>query len=55
MSLKKLSFPFYKVKNKETLKSVSQKFGIDPTTLLLLNNLSPKEVKENVILKIKQD
>lgn len=53
MSIKKICFPYYKVKKGENLKSVSQKFGVDSTKILLDNNLSPKQVKEGVFLKIK--
>ena len=53
MSLKKTFFPFYRVKKGETLKSISKKFGKDTVSLLLENNLSPKEIKEGLILNIK--
>ena len=52
MSLKKIVFPFYRIKRGENLRIVSRKTGVDSTTLLLLNNLSPKEIKNGVIIKL---
>ena len=55
MSIKKISFPYYKLKKGENLKTVSQKFGVDSTKILLDNHLSPKQIKEGVFIKIKTD
>lgn len=53
MSVKKISFPFYKVKKGENLRTISEKFGIESTKILLDNNLSPKQIKEGVFLRLK--
>ena len=55
MSVKKISFPYYKVKKGENLKTISQKFNIESTKILLDNNLSPKQIKEGVFILIKND
>ncbi len=55
MSVKKISFPYYKVKKGENLKTISQKFNIESTEILLDNNLSPKQIKEGVFILIKND
>ncbi len=54
MSVKKISFPYYQLKQGENLKTVSQKFNIDSTKILLDNNLSPKQIKEGVFILIKK-
>ena len=54
MSLKKISFPYYRVKKGETLKSVAEKFDVDATKILLDNSIAPREVKEGVLLKIEE-
>ena len=46
MSMKKISFPYYQIKKGETLKSISQKFEINSTKILLDNNISPRQIKE---------
>lgn len=55
MSAKKISFPYYRVKKGENLKSLSKKFGVDGLKILLDNNLSPKQVKEGVFLVINKE
>lgn len=54
MSVKKISFPYYKVKKGENLKIISNKFNIDSTKILLDNNLSPKQIKEGILIKIQK-
>lgn len=54
MSLKKIPFPFYQVKQGENLKIISQKYGIDSTKILLDNNLSPKQIKEGMFIILKK-
>ena len=54
MSIKKISFPYYKVKKGENLKIISKKFNIDSTKILLDNNLSPKQIKEGILIKIQK-
>lgn len=53
MSAKKTTFPYYKLKEGENLKSVCKKLNLDSTEILLLNNLSPKQIKEGIFIKIK--
>lgn len=55
MSLKKISFPFYQVKSGENLKTLSQKFDIDSTKILLDNNISPKQIVEGKFIILKKD
>lgn len=54
MSLKKIAFPYYKVKSGETLKSISEKFDVDATKILLENCLTPKDIKEGALIKIEK-
>ena len=54
MSIKKTPFPFYQVKEGENLKTISQKYHIDGTKILLDNNLSPKQIKEGVFIILKR-
>lgn len=54
MSITKIPFPYYRVKKGENLKIISEKFHIDSTKILLDNNLSPKQIKEGVFIKIKK-
>lgn len=42
----KHTFPYYQIKKGETLKSISQKFKIESTKILLDNQISPKQIKE---------
>lgn len=55
MSIKKNCFPYYEVKQGDTLNSISRKFGIQATKLLLDNNIAPKQIKAGIMLKIKQN
>lgn len=55
MSAKKTTFPYYKLKEGENLKSVCKKLNLDSTEILLLNNLSPKQIKEGIFIKIKNN
>lgn len=55
MSVKKISFPYYQLKQGENLKTISQKFNIESTKILLDNNLSPKQIKEGAFILIKKD
>lgn len=52
MSIRKIHFPYYKIKHGENLKIISEKFNINPTKILLENNLSPAQIKEGVFIKI---
>ncbi len=55
MSLKKISFPYYQVKAGENLKTISEKFGIDGTKILLDNRMSPKQIKEGVFIVLNRN
>ena len=55
MSLKKITLPYYQVKAGENLKTISQKFDIDATQILLDNNLSPKQIKEGIFILINKN
>lgn len=54
MSIKKITFPYYQIKNGETLKIISKKFDIDSIKILLDNNISPKNLKEGDFLILKK-
>ncbi len=53
--IKKIPFPYYQVKQGENLKTISEKFGIDSTKILLDNNLSPRQIKEGMFILLKPD
>lgn len=55
MSIKKIPFPYYQVKSGDTLKTISKKFDVDSTQILLDNCISPKQIKEGIFLLIKKD
>lgn len=55
MSMKKISFPYYQIKKGETLKSISQKFKINSTKILLDNNISPRQIKEGKFIILKKN
>lgn len=55
MSMKKISFPYYQIKKGENLKSISQKFEIDSTKILLDNNISPRQIKEGKFIILKKN
>lgn len=55
MSVKKIIFPYYRLKKGENLKTISQKFDIESTKILLDNNLSPKHIKEGIFIKINKN
>lgn len=52
MSVKKINFPYYQLQRGENLKTLSKKFDVAPTQILLENNLSPKQIKEGIFVKI---
>lgn len=54
MSVKKIAFPYYRVKEGENLKILTEKFHTDSVKILLLNNMSPKQIKEGAFVKIDQ-
>ncbi len=52
--MKKIPFPYHQVKKGESLKTLSQKYQIDSTKILLDNNISPKQLKEGVFIILKK-
>ena len=52
--IKKVPFPFHQVKKGETLRTLSQDYGIDATKILLDNSMSPKQIKEGVFIVLKK-
>ncbi|MBP3619298.1 MAG: LysM peptidoglycan-binding domain-containing protein [Clostridia bacterium] len=54
LSIKRRVPEFYQVKKGETLKNISEKFEIDSTKILLDNQISPKQIKEGLILILKK-
>lgn len=55
MSLKKTSFPYYQVREGENLNTISKKFKISATKILIDNQVAPKDVKCGRILVLKKD
>ena len=54
MSINKISFPYHQIKKGENLKTISEKYQIESTKILLDNNLSPKQIKEGVFILLKK-
>ena len=50
--MKKIFAPYYIVKKGDTLASISQKFDISPTQILVENYLTPSSIKEGTIISI---
>lgn len=42
----------YVVRDGETLEDVAKKFGVNPTSLLLANNITPKHIRKGFVLYI---
>ncbi len=46
----------YKIKNVDTLSTIAQKFNVNPTEILITNQISPKQIFEgNIIYFSKKD
>jgi hypothetical protein len=54
MSIKKKIFPFYQVREGENLKTIAEKFDINPTKILIDNNITPKQIKNGIFIKIEK-
>jgi len=54
MSVKKICFPYYLVKEGDNLRTLSNRFEIDGTKILIDNNISPKQIRPGTILKIEK-
>ena len=50
--MKKQFSPYYIVKEGDTLASISEKFEVPPTQILVENFITPAGIKEGVILSI---
>lgn len=49
----KISNPeLYKIQENDTLNSIAQKFNINPTSILLINNITPKHIRKGFVLYI---
>ncbi len=44
--------PLYKIKEGDTLNSIALKFNINPTSILLVNNITPKNIRKGFVLYI---
>lgn len=42
----------YKIKENDTLNSIALKFNINPTSILLVNNITPKNIRKGFVLYI---
>lgn len=42
----------YVVKENDTLNSIAQNFNINPTSILILNNITPKIIRKGFVLYI---
>ncbi len=51
--IKKTSFPFHQVKKGENLRTISKKYGIESTKILLDNEISPKQIHEGMFIILK--
>lgn len=52
--MKKFESPIYVVKAGDTINTIAQKNGVNPTQILLTNNIMPNMIKEGVALYIKK-
>lgn len=46
------STELYVVKENETLSSIAEKFKLNPTSILLVNNITPKNIRKGFVLYI---
>ena len=44
--------PIYEIKEGDSLNSIAQKFDVNPTSILLANNISPKQIRKGFVLYI---
>ncbi len=51
--MKKYKDEIYVVKKEDTLSSIATAYGVNPVTILVSNNCTPKMIKEGLILYIK--
>ncbi len=50
----KTTFPYHQVKKGENLRTLSKKYGVDSTKILLDNSISPKQIQEGMFIIIKK-
>ncbi len=50
--MKKIKDDIYVVKNGDTLASIAKAYNVNPTFILLANNLTPKMICEGTVLYI---
>lgn len=42
----------YTIKEGDSLNSIAEKFNVNPTTILLVNNITPKNIRKGFVLYI---
>lgn len=50
--MKLINPELYVIKEGESLNSIAEKFGVNPTTILLVNNITPKNIRKGFVLYI---
>ena len=44
--------PIYVIKDGDSLSSIAEKFNVNPTSILLVNNITPKNIRKGFVLYI---
>ena len=52
--MKKQFNNFYIVKKGESINTIAEKYGVNPTTILIENHITPLMIKEGCVLFIKR-
>ena len=52
--MEKRKVEIYKIKNVDTLSTISKSFNINPTELLVTNEISPKQIYEGNVVFFKK-
>ena len=50
--MKVINNKIYEIKEGDSLNSISQKFDVNPTSILIANNISPKQIRKGFVLYI---
>lgn len=50
--MKIINSQIYEIKEGDSLDSIAKKFGINPTSILLANNITPKQIRKGFVLYI---
>ncbi len=45
----------YVIQENDTLSSIAEKYNINPTSILIINNISPKNIRKGFVLYIPQN